>query len=161
MVRAYAKKMVLPTILMIWATTYYIECQSYNLKSRRLVTWVFFIMLALFIINGITDFLQVRRNWIRKSAEEKRSISPDWKALAGGPAKRTASIFGTLILYVLLLEPIGFVLTTFVGSAVILFEMEERNWLRLLIISALLTAMLYVAFKTGLRIPLPGGLLGW
>ena len=161
MVRAYAKKMALPTVLMIWATAYFIECQGYNLKSRRLVTWVFFIMLALFIINSITDFFEVRRDWVAKSAEGNKSFPLDWKALADGPAKRIACIFGILILYVLLLEPVGFVLTTFVGSALILFLMEERSWLRLLIISASLTAVLYVAFKTGLRIPLPGGLLGW
>lgn len=157
----YLKKMVLPTIVMIWATTYYFECQGYSLKSRRLVSIAFFIMLGLYVINGITDYLEVRREYEAQKAE-KTAVTAfvDWTAIRQSPTMRTVALFAILAVYVLVLDILGFILTTFLCSMGILFIMDERRILRLTIIPVLLVIALYVSFKIGLRIPLPVGVFG-
>lgn len=160
MIAQYLKKMALPTIVMIWATTYFVECQGYGLKSRRLVTIVFFIMLGLYLINGFTDFLEVRRAMNERDEGQTKSADIDWAAIKQGPMMRTISLFVLLAAYVLLLEPLGFILTTPICSSGILLVMGERKPVRLVLIPVVLVIALYVSFKIGLRIPLPVGILG-
>ena len=160
MVIQYMKKMALPTIVMAWATAYFVECQGYGLKSRRLVSIVFFIMLALYVINGITDFLEERRAYNAQETAREKAPVIDWAAIRQGPAMRTISLFVILGVYVLVLEPLGFILTTFACSLGILLVMDERKPARLILIPIILVIALYVSFKIGLRIPLPVGILG-
>lgn len=161
MLKAFSKKMVLPTLVMIWATTYFLECQNYKLKSRRLVSIVFFMMLGLYVINALTDYFEVRKAW-RKQPACDRPASPKGNLkefLLSSGIGRMVAIFAVLILYVLCLDRAGFILTTLICSCLIMLVMGERKWYILVFMPIALVVLLYVIFNFGLRVPLPKGFL--
>ena len=163
MLKAYLKKMALPTAVMVWAFTYYLECLNYKIKSRRMVSIVFFMMLGLHVINGVTDFLEVRRAAKAKGADpasaEKTARSSFKELLTSSGVGRMVAIFAILIIYVLLLDPVGFILTTLVCSFLVMLVMGERKWYVLVFMPIALVIILYLVFNLGLRVPLPKGIL--
>lgn len=166
MLKAYLKKIILPTLVMVWAFTYYLECLNYKLKSRRMVMIVFFMMLGLYVINGLTDFFETRKEWRKQQAEnqskgaqeEKKQPFSLQRMLSSGTGRMVA-IFAVLIAYVLLLEPVGFILTTLACALLVMLIMGERKWFMLVLIPIALSAALYLIFRFGLNIPLPKGIL--
>ena len=156
MLKAYLKKMTLPTVIMIWSATYFLECQSYKLKSRRLVSIVFFMMLGLYIINGLTDYLEVRKAYRQGAAATKKAAS----GLSSSAVIKMAAIFAVLIVYTLMLDRAGFIITTLIGAGLIMWIMGERKAQLLILIPIILVTLLYVIFNFGLRVPLPKGILG-
>lgn len=80
--------------------------------------------------------------------------------MPGGQAlKRILKVLGALCLYVLLLEPLGFLLTTFLFMALLL-RLEPRNGFFILFGAIGATLFFFVLFKVLLRVPLPQGILG-
>ena len=85
----------------------------------------------------------------RSSAKE---IAVDWRLFALSAL--------TFIAYILLLEPVGYLLAT---AGLITLEsrlLGSRNWFRNLIVSFVISALVYGVFKLLLEIPLPEGLIG-
>jgi putative tricarboxylic transport membrane protein len=81
--------------------------------------------------------------------------------MPGGQAlTRILKVLGALCLYVLLLEPLGFLLTTFLFM-VLLLRLEPRSWFFILFGAIGATLFFFVLFKVLLRVPLPSGLLGY
>ena len=68
------------------------------------------------------------------------------------------AIFAILIIYVLLLDPVGFILTTLVCSFLVMLVMGERKWYVLVFMPIALVIILYLVFNLGLRVPLPKGI---
>ena len=67
----------------------------------------------------------------------------------------------SLYTYVLLLEPLGFLLTTFFFIIFLLKMIEQKGWI-LVVATALATAVVsYIFFEMGLRAALPKGMLGF
>jgi len=65
----------------------------------------------------------------------------------------------TLFAYILLLEPLGFMLTTFV-CLLLLFKLSEpRRWLRPLVLSGVTAVLSYLLFSVWLQAHFPKGLL--
>ena len=80
-----------------------------------------------------------------------------WPDAAGW--RRVALMFGALAVSLLLLELLGFMVTTTLFMAVVIFGLGIRSW-RILASVPLLSAVgLYVIFAVWLRVPLPKGLL--
>lgn len=65
-----------------------------------------------------------------------------------------------LILYSLVLEPLGFVLATFLLMGIFFRLGQKRPWWALIGMSALATFMAYVVFGVLLRVNFPHGFLG-
>ena len=85
----------------------------------------------------------------RSSAKE---IAVDWRLFALSAL--------TFIAYILLLEPVGYLLAT---AGLITLEsrlLGSRNWFRNLIVSFVISALVYGVFNLLLEIPLPEGLIG-
>lgn len=81
--------------------------------------------------------------------------------MPGGQAlTRILQVLGALCLYVLLLEPLGFLLTTCLFM-VLLLRLEPRSWFFILFGAIGATLFFFVLFKVLLRVPLPSGLLGY
>ncbi len=81
--------------------------------------------------------------------------------MPGGLAlSRILKVLGALCLYVLILEPLGFILTTFLFM-VLLLRLEPRSWLLIVPGAIGATLFFFVLFKVLLRVPLPSGLLGY
>jgi putative tricarboxylic transport membrane protein len=81
--------------------------------------------------------------------------------MPGGQAlRRILIVLGALCLYVLILEPLGFLLTTFLFMVLVL-RLEPRSWLFIVPGAIGATLFFFVLFKVLLRVPLPSGLLGY
>ena len=78
----------------------------------------------------------------------------------GEAFRRILIVLGALCLYVLLLEPLGFLLTTFLFMVLVL-RLEPRSWLFIVPSAIGATLFFFVLFKVLLRVPLTSGLLGY
>jgi len=74
--------------------------------------------------------------------------------------RRILKALGALCLYVLILEPLGFLLTTFLFM-VLALRLEPRRWTFILPAAIGATAFFFFLFKVLLRVPLPPGILGY
>jgi hypothetical protein len=79
---------------------------------------------------------------------------------AGQALRRILKVLGALCLYVLILEHLGFLPTTFLFM-VLLLGLEPRPWTFTIPGAIGATAFFFVLFKVLLRVPLPSGLLGY
>jgi putative tricarboxylic transport membrane protein len=89
------------------------------------------------------------------------TVGPVGDPMPGGQAlRRILTVLGALFLYVLILEPLGFLVTTFLFM-VVLLRLEPRKWMFILLLSGGATVFFFVLFKMLLRVPLPPGVLGY
>jgi hypothetical protein len=79
---------------------------------------------------------------------------------AGGWA-RVALMLGGLAVSLLLLNWLGFVLTTMLFMTVVIFGLGVRSWRILAMIPILAAAGLYILFAVLLSVPLPKGILAF
>ncbi len=87
-----------------------------------------------------------------------RNATSFWKDWQTG--KSTFYIFAGLILYVLLLKPLGFYIDTFLLMFFLMRLSGERGYKRPLSVSLFTVVITYVVFYKLLYIPFPKGLLG-
>jgi len=78
---------------------------------------------------------------------------------AGG-FPRVATVFGLLVGYLLLIEAIGYTVSTFLFFVAVVFFLQRGQVLKTLLTSAACTLFLYVIFRVWLQSPLPTGFLG-
>lgn len=148
------KKMALPTIVLIWATSYYVEVMGYSVKNHRLIQPVFWVMALLYIINGVTDY----REW--KSVKTEPASQPTEKSPVNrNHGARVAAVIGIMVAYVALLGFLGFLVSTLLFAGAILYLMGERKWYKIAGLPLVLVIALYLIFRVGLSIPLPTGFL--
>lgn len=84
-------------------------------------------------------------------------VTPEWW---NEPGRRgnLAILLGSIVAYTLLVEPLGFLVTTF-ALLVLLMKRLGAAWRATLLASLTGTAVTYVMFAWWLRVPLPPGLL--
>jgi putative tricarboxylic transport membrane protein len=82
-----------------------------------------------------------------------------WPASRG--FARAASGFVFLLLYALALQPLGYLISSAVFLVVGILLLEPARRARALVIGIASAAFLFLIFRVWLRIPLPGGVLGW
>jgi putative tricarboxylic transport membrane protein len=68
---------------------------------------------------------------------------------------------GLLVTYIALIEPVGFILTTFLLMFGLFFDHEKRNWAWSLLFSTVTAAVSYMIFEVWLRCQLPRGIFPW
>jgi putative tricarboxylic transport membrane protein len=91
----------------------------------------------------------------RSTADEEVS----WPTSRG--FARAASGFVLLLLYALALQPLGYLVSTAVFLVVGILLLEPVRRTRVLVVGVASAAFLFLIFRVWLRIPLPGGVLGW
>ena len=64
-----------------------------------------------------------------------------------------------IIAYVLVLEPLGFIIATFALCALLMYVTENRTLVSLVVFPAVLSVTVYAVFYKLLVVPLPEGLL--
>lgn len=79
---------------------------------------------------------------------------------AGRLAVNGLVVIGGIIAYILLAEHLGFIPTMFLVLFAIMVSLKEKIW-RAALISAVITAILYLAFEVALLVQLPDGILGF
>lgn len=85
-------------------------------------------------------------------------VTPDWWSEPGRRGN-LAILLGSIVAYTLLVERVGFVLTTF-AMLVLLMKRLGAGWRATLIASFLGTLVTYLLFAYWLRVPLPNGTWG-
>lgn len=80
-----------------------------------------------------------------------------WPEAAGW--RRVALMLGALAVSLLLLEMLGFLVTTTLFMAVVVFGLGVRSWRMLASVPLLAAVGLYAIFAVWLRVPLPKGIL--
>ena len=73
--------------------------------------------------------------------------------------KRVLIVLAALLFYVIALERLGFVITSFLFM-VIVIALDFRKWPLVLLASFSFTTLFYILFRFLLRVPLPLGILG-
>ena len=76
-----------------------------------------------------------------------------------GDLRRPAGLLGGLVLYVAVLNPLGYVIATTVLAAVVLWIMDTRSGWQIVGGSLALSVGTYFLFARLLSMPLPGGVL--
>jgi len=112
----------------------------------------FWLAVAFIILAGLL-FIQV----YRKRADSGSSESSLWDG-----AKWTKVLFSLLAMlgYALVLERLGYLLTTFILMSLLFRQVGSRSW-RITILGSIGTSFFtYVLFKVWLQVQLPGGLWG-
>ena len=102
---------------------------------------------------------------ISASRTERKSADGDRRADPGIPQFGKLVVPGTalvvLLVYVALLEPLGFLLTTFL-CLLILFKLSyQGKWLVPLLFSGAAVGLSYAVFVVWLRNPFPSGIFGF
>jgi putative tricarboxylic transport membrane protein len=82
-----------------------------------------------------------------------------WPASRG--FARAGSGLVLLLLYALALQPLGYLISTAVFLVVGILLLEPVRRARALVVGVASAAFLFLIFRVWLRIPLPGGVLGW
>jgi putative tricarboxylic transport membrane protein len=74
---------------------------------------------------------------------------------------RAAAGFVLLLLYALALQPLGYLISTAIFLVITILLLEPVRRTRALVVGVASAAFLFLIFRVWLRIPLPGGVLGW
>jgi hypothetical protein len=77
------------------------------------------------------------------------------------PILRTAAVFAALLLYAFLLEYLGFLIVSFLLTTLLFLAFGVKNFLRSILQAALFTGLAYGLFEVLLKGSLPRGLLGF
>ncbi|MDR8391053.1 tripartite tricarboxylate transporter substrate-binding protein [Aliifodinibius sp. S!AR15-10] len=74
--------------------------------------------------------------------------------------RRTAWVLGSIILYLLIAEYLGFILSAALILGLLMWQFRV-NWKTALLVILITVPLIYQLFAVYLRVPLPWGLLGW
>lgn len=74
---------------------------------------------------------------------------------------RTAIVIALCVLYTLVMPKLGFILTSILTLAAVQWVFGNRNILALILVSILFPVILFAAFKYGLGVQLPAGILSF
>ncbi len=95
-----------------------------------------------------------------KSTWGKEESNKRAKPLDARTWQKGAWVLGSLLFYLLLLERLGFIITTFLFMVISLLNFRPRKLARILAISFLTAFASYLLFVIWLKVQLPKGILG-
>lgn len=101
---------------------------------------------------------------LSKSISMGRGKGMIWGAELGMPAvslRRLANTMAFLIAYAILMDPLGFILSTVLVMFGLFFSWEKKNWFRSAFFSITVSLVSYLVFEVWLRCQLPRGILPW
>ena len=88
-----------------------------------------------------------------------RSVKPvEWPS--GWGIRQVSVLLGALALALLLLQKLGFFITTAAFMLVVIYSLGVRSWLTLVIAPVAAAGVLYLVFAVWLGVPLPPGVFG-
>jgi putative tricarboxylic transport membrane protein len=76
-----------------------------------------------------------------------------------GHVTKIVLVLLALLLYALLMEPLGFLIVTLLFFLFLLGVVEKKKWLFAVVVSLIVTTVSYLVFETGLQSQLPKGIL--
>lgn len=83
-------------------------------------------------------------------------------SLTGSPIwKRTVLAVGALVVFGVVFESLGYVITTFLFIAFLLRAVEQQKWSLVVVVAFFTSLATYLVFGLLLNTPLPGGIIGF
>ena len=110
------------------------------------------------IVGGVLFFLAGVMFVSRLMVVRKGEVKDKFWEVKGNWRKPFYSIFA-LIFYVITLEFLGYLLTTFVVTTYLVRFIGGRDWLRAILLALLGSSGSYIIFRIGLEVALPRGLI--
>jgi putative tricarboxylic transport membrane protein len=98
---------------------------------------------------------------VAKRGRGKTSDAASPQAERKGPPSRLVYTMVLLVAYAILMEPLGYILSTLLVMFGLFFDWEKRNWPWSGFFSVATTVISYVVFETWLRCQLPRGIFPW
>jgi len=139
-------------LLIVLAGTYLIMSTEFEIGFVHGVPGPGMIPFMLALLLLLLSALYVIRTWkLTRSREEKF-----WT----GDVRSLAICAAMYLCYILLLEKLGFILTTLLFGFITLKFVFKMRWFQSLLASVVLTFVFHVGFYNFLDVPLPKG-LGW
>ncbi|MFZ7101101.1 MAG: tripartite tricarboxylate transporter TctB family protein [Peptococcaceae bacterium] len=141
------QKIIVPTIMLLWAIIYFVGIAKNPAKDQMLIKPVFLILVLLYIFNTYKEL--------------KKTGSHGYAAAKNEEIKYVKTFLLMLLgfIFLLIVELLGFILTTiiFVFLTFKLFEVRQKKVL--FIGPVVLSLGLYYLFSYWLGVPLPKGIL--
>lgn len=131
-----------------------------NLLGARTFPMLIGSLLSIFAIVNITGAirsLQATRENVDENTLEEVEIVTDFKSYIR--KNRVGVAFGMMVIYYLLLLYFGFIISTVLFLPAMLYLLEYRKPIRMLLVTVFGIAFLYIAFKVLLGVPLPQGII--
>jgi hypothetical protein len=149
------QKIMIPTIVMVWGTFYLFEVMQLHIRNQYLIRPAYFILLALYIFNTYHDV----RKWKKEQEKSAGQVRESFKV----PAEMKTLVIIALITvgYLVIMPLVGFTFSTIAYLVVLLLALNVRKMLTLIFFPTTLTIFVYVVFRIFLRLPLPGGFIGF
>lgn len=156
------KKIAVPTVALIWAAFYIIECTNYGVKARLMIVPVFIGMVILYCYNTITDYIEWKKANKDTTAKKHSDINVTVKNTYDKAIfLRAITLFSSMAVYVFIVKILGFIIATWLFLLFVFIIMGERKYVIIAAMPPVVTGLLYLMFKIALRIPLPVGFLGF
>ena len=146
-----AQRIGIPFILLVMAFAYFLEVRGQRDQDLMLIKPVFYLLVVLFIINAITDLLDILRKKDSEEAgvKEKESL------------KKILSFAAITVALVAALPYAGFLISATLFIFVALLMSKVENKLILYAMPLCTPLVLYVIFEYAFGVELPVGLLGF
>lgn len=103
------------------------------------------------VLAGVLSLLAVGH--LRPSAPDAPVAFPDWPDARG--RRRIAVVFAALVVYVALLEPLGFLLSTALFVLFVVRVLGAWSWMTTAALTVAIALACHVVFKRWLGMPLP------
>ncbi|MBT9778211.1 hypothetical protein GPL15_17050 [Clostridium sp. MCC353] len=159
------KKLLIPTIIFIWAVCYYIEVLGKKASAGYFIKPVFWIMAVLYVVIAAKD---TKAWWEEGKAIAARSKKEDQGAKNDDTGKvkdvelgQMMVCVGSAALYLAVMPYVGFIIATILLLFGLFCWLKAPNRVGALVLAVLVTAGMYMLFKFGLKVPLYAGILGF
>jgi len=140
------QKLTVPTLVALWAFTYFLEISKNVTQDQMLIRPVFYLLIFLYVINTVGDI----RSWRREEQQDKAPVQPKLLIFI-------ALVIACLALFSLL----GFIITCFLFLLASFWLFHVRSKAYLLGLPLIITALLFIIFKIMLGVALPDGVLAF
>ncbi|MBR6114233.1 MAG: tripartite tricarboxylate transporter TctB family protein [Oscillospiraceae bacterium] len=158
------KRLVTPTLMMGWAIYYFIEICGKKASAGYFIKPIFWVMALLYCLIVFMDARDCRDEAeAEKTADspEQRQAGEEKAAAQRADLKRTAICIGSAFAYIFILPYLGFILSTTLVLFGLFWWLGSGNKLLTFVYAAGVALGMYLLFKTGLKVPLLTGFLGF
>lgn len=149
---------IVPLILLGFATFYYFEVRSLPNPeiNMLLIKPVYLILLISVILYYLIKVYGILKNSNKGAHQENdNELSDSFEKL---DVKKSLSFAITTILYIFLIEYIGFVVMTMLYMIILGYLIGIKSKLTLILVPTILVITLYIALEILLNLPLPKGI---
>ncbi len=151
------KELFLGLIMLAVAAVYLIAATRIEIRilttfNSRFVPYILGLMI---LVLGLVQSFRALRELHKKNRGEETGDKTDVQAVI--------LTFGLIVVYVITLRPVGFLINTIWMMVLMMMLLSPRKeWkpVQFVIISVITSVIIYYAFRSGLDLMLPGGILG-